>query len=159
MFTSGTGLTCSSFRYLSAKSSSPFSLLQMEVQETLGQSYKDIELEIECMSELKKGKSFESPRSVTSHRSSASNTMSLIESNESGCGKYSTQTHSTPLSSPCSMPYCSPEAGNQIIVQVPRMMQLGQTHSYEQGLESKRQHHGARRYAFPASVLPLQTKE
>lgn len=61
----------------------------MEVQETLGQLYKDIELEIECMSELKKGKSFERPRSVTSHRSFTSNTMSLVESNESGCGKYS----------------------------------------------------------------------
>lgn len=113
----------------SAKSSLPFSFLQMEVQEILGQLCKVVQLEIECMSKLKKGKSFECPRSVTSHRSFTSNTMSLVEANESGCDKYGTQIHSTPLCSPCSMPYCSPETGNQIIAQIPYMTQLGQSHS------------------------------
>lgn len=84
------------------KSSSPFSLLEMEVQELSGQLCKVTQPEMECTSKLKKGKPLECPRSMKNHRSFTSNTMSLVESNESGRDKYGTWIHSAPLRDPCS---------------------------------------------------------
>lgn len=132
------------------KSSSPFSSLPMGVQEIEGQLCKATQLEIQCTSRLKRGKSLEHHRSMTNQRrSSPSNTVILVECNEggcSGCPPPPPPTHTSSTLLPLHYAFLRPRGWKPDYSSgAPHDVALADTPI--QAVEGKRPHHGAGRQA------------